>query len=309
MLVLPHVPACTYCGAYKFYKETAHFYCFAVQVSITTHVLPEYLVSLLTGQGDDSKDFHTMLRIYKNHFKYSSMSIHCDTQLEQRNHGIYTIRAQGQIHHFLNDLLPANPSAVTSGLHFYFYDPVEQVAARTTTLPRLKPSTVAGLVKVMEPNLYSSFLRMLSSLNQLDRYCITIKSDSTLDQSVYNRRTTTEVVGIWLEDESGATNSYDRDIRVYARSGHNHNIQYYYVCYNPLQYVLMFPAGEPGWHGNIPTVGSVLVESSSVGIPKLPILDSNQPCSLNDLLASEVAGISVQRRDIGKETVLSLEIL
>ncbi|GAA0158040.1 hypothetical protein LIER_15165 [Lithospermum erythrorhizon] len=269
MLILPRVLACAYCGAYKFYKETTHFCCSSGQVSIATHILPEYLVSLLTEQGDDSKDFHTMLCTYNNHFAYSSMGIHCDAQLQQRKHGIYTVRAQGQIHHFLHDLLPTNPSSLTSGLHLYFYDPVEQVAARTNTLPRLKPSTVVGLVKTLH----------------------SIRG--------YNKPTSTEVVGIWLEDESGTANSYERDIRVYARSGHSHNIQYYYACYDPLQYVLMFHVGEPGWHGNIPTVGSILVESSSAGVPEGLVLDNDQPCSLDALLASETAAhIDVQIRDI-----------
>ncbi|GAA0183469.1 hypothetical protein LIER_30874 [Lithospermum erythrorhizon] len=57
------------------------------------------------------------------------------------------------------------------------------------------------------------------------------------------------------EDESGESDNPDlMDIRVYTKSGRSHNIQYYYGCYDPLQYVLMFPSGEPGWHSNIPRV-------------------------------------------------------
>ena len=79
-----------------------------------------------------------------------------------------------------------------------------------------------------------------------------IKSDPGLDQRRYNRPTSSEVAGIWIEDENGEHNADEEvDIRVYTKSGQSHKVKYYYGCYDPLQYVLMFPNGEPGWHGNI----------------------------------------------------------
>ncbi|GAA0168423.1 hypothetical protein LIER_40564 [Lithospermum erythrorhizon] len=98
---------------------------------------------------------------------------------------------------------------------------------------------------------YSKFLRSLSIMGDLDRYCIVIKSDSTLYQLVFNKPTSVEVSGIWIEAEDNPPGqTYMRDIRVYARSGHSHHIQPYYACYDRLQYVLMFPGGEPGSHGH-----------------------------------------------------------
>ncbi|KAG9144060.1 hypothetical protein Leryth_026969 [Lithospermum erythrorhizon] len=62
--------------------------------------------------------------------------------------------------------------------------------------------------------------------------------------------------GMWLGNESDDGNQSELwDIRIYTKSGRSHIIQYYYGCYDPLQYVLMFPHGEPGWHNNIPKVG------------------------------------------------------
>ncbi|GAA0144618.1 hypothetical protein LIER_35975 [Lithospermum erythrorhizon] len=80
--------------------------------------------------------------------------------------------------------------------------------------------------------------------------------DTGLDQRLYNKPTSTEVAGIWIEDEYEETNNViPWDIRVYTKPGHSHRVQYYYACYNPLQLVFMFPKGEPGWHGNILRVG------------------------------------------------------
>lgn len=291
MLILPNVPSCVYCGALKFYRETINFCCSAGQVSLASVVLPKYLVELLTLNDEASKDFHIMIRTYNNHFAYSTMSIHCDEKLEKRSRGIYTVRAQGQVHHFLNDLCPTDLASQTGGMHFYFYDPAEQIATRTSVLPRLRESTVAGLVKVMQPNPYSCFLKALSTFDNLDNYHIVIKADSMLDQRVYNLPTSSEVAGIWIESETdNGRQSIDRDIRVYARSGQSHNIQYYFSCYDPLQYVLMFPDGQPGWHGNIPTVGSILSgpllnESSSSSA-----FDPMQITSFDDVVDEEIAG-------------------
>ncbi|GAA0160483.1 hypothetical protein LIER_17027 [Lithospermum erythrorhizon] len=177
LLVLPKVPPCKYCGVYKFYRETAHFCCSAGQVSLASTVLPECLTSLLTGTSDDSKDFQTMICTYNNHLAYISMSIHCDVRYEWRNDGIYTVRVQGQICLFLGDLLPPKQSTKILGMQFYFYDPEHQTMSRSATLPRLRASTLRILVGVMDGCPYSPFLHNLSTLDNLDRYCIVIKTD------------------------------------------------------------------------------------------------------------------------------------
>ncbi|GAA0176527.1 hypothetical protein LIER_42092 [Lithospermum erythrorhizon] len=47
---------------------------------------------------------------------------------------------------------------------------------------------------------------------------------------------------------------------VYTKFGRSHTVQYYYGCYDPLQYVLMFSNGEHGWHCNIARVGCSIPE-------------------------------------------------
>ncbi|KAL6579383.1 hypothetical protein OROMI_009599 [Orobanche minor] len=292
LLILPRVPACRYCAAYKFYRETAHFCCSAGQVSLTPIVLPQYLVSLLTGDDDDPRDFRNMIHTYNNHFAFSSMSMHYDDQFQRRNNGVYTVRVQGQVYHFLGDLLPSGPSAKVSGLQFYIYDPEHQITSRAAAIPRLRSTTLSGLVSTMNASLYSIFLQNLSTLQDLDQYCIVIKTDSTLDQCVFHKPTSLEVAGVWLEDASGnSTNTLMRDIRVYAKAGHSQNIQYYYACYDPLQYVLMFPGGEPGWHGNIPSVGSVLVNVTISQASSSHSVDHTCAASFSEVLEAEEQGI------------------
>jgi len=43
----------------------------------------------------------------------------------------------------------------------------------------------------------------------------------------------------------------ERDIIIYNHSGNSHRVKYYYGCYDPLQYPLLFPYGDIGWHEGV----------------------------------------------------------
>ncbi|GAA0159825.1 hypothetical protein LIER_16522 [Lithospermum erythrorhizon] len=155
---------------------------------------------------------------------------------------------------------------------------------RLLALPRLNISIVEELVEVMQSNPYTIFLKQVSTLKNIEEYHIVIRSNPSLDQREYNRPTCTEVACIWIENETaevGPTEPWD--IRVYTKSGSSHKVQYYYGCYDPLQYVLMFPNGEPEWHGNIPRVGCTVRQ-------KLNHVDLSQYSSFKEILEIERLG-------------------
>ncbi|GAA0147543.1 hypothetical protein LIER_07216 [Lithospermum erythrorhizon] len=109
--------------------------------------------------------------------------------------------------------------------------------------------------------------------------------DPGLDQRTYNKPTSTEVAGIWIENEAGDYNNSDlSDIRVYTKSGRSHRVYYYYECYDPLHYVLMFPNGEPGWNCNIVRVGCSVPQKRTFQHD-----DPNYNC-FEELLAQEQQG-------------------
>nr|GEU74189.1 hypothetical protein [Tanacetum cinerariifolium] len=70
------------------------------------------------------------------------------------------------------------------------------------------------------------------------------------DQRLYNRPTTSKVVGIWVECNENIT-TYKRSIIVYRRSKYPTQIQAYFVCYDPLSYPMFVPNGKAGWHKRI----------------------------------------------------------
>lgn len=62
-----------------------------------------------------------------------------------------------------------------------------------------------------------------------------------------------QVAAIWVEDDSSRDYS-SQDIIVYNHFGTSHKVQYYFGCYDPLQYPLLFPYGDIGSHQGIQRV-------------------------------------------------------
>ncbi|XP_022875705.1 uncharacterized protein LOC111394171 [Olea europaea var. sylvestris] len=87
-------------------------------------------------------------------------------------------------------------------------------------------------------------------MTNLHDHRIQIRCDPGLDQRVFNTPSASQVAAVWIEDDDNA-NIRVRDITIYGYSGDSHKVHYYYGCYDPLQYPLLFPFGELGWHEGI----------------------------------------------------------
>ncbi|MQM01815.1 hypothetical protein Taro_034574 [Colocasia esculenta] len=89
-----------------------------------------------------------------------------------------------------------------------------------------------------------------TSLTPLDDKIITIRKDCGLYQRIYNAPTDDQVVAILIEGNNMETR-YMTDIVVDGHDGTTHKVQSYFGCYDQLQYPLLFPRGESGWHRGI----------------------------------------------------------
>ncbi|CAA0817900.1 Unknown protein, partial [Striga hermonthica] len=95
-------------------------------------------------------------------------------------------------------------------------------------------------------NPYAKVFRRLKDYPSMDEVRLHISKDAKLNQRVYNCPTTDQVAAIWV----GGNNvniPFERDIVIHAHSG-RHRIKHYFGCYDPLQYPLLFPRGDGGWH-------------------------------------------------------------
>lgn len=107
------------------------------------------------------------------------------------------------------------------------------------------------LVGVMEKNSYAQLLRRINDFPSVKDLTLQICKDAGLDQRCYNTPTADQVAAIWVEGNNPNI-LYDRDIIIHGTNGRQHKIKHYYGCYDALQYPLLFPKGENGWHQNIP---------------------------------------------------------
>lgn len=197
----------------------------------------------------EAKTFRTYIRTYNNHFAFTSLGVKADANLSKRNNGVYTFRVQGQVYHFLNDLLSESNNA--KNLQLYFHDTEHELQNRLACCPRLCELTLEKCINSLQQNPYACFFRNLKELSQLDDYRIILKTIPSQDQRVYNKPTVSQVAALWVEGiENGEEGR--RDIQVRTHTNQSRKIEYYFGCYDPLQYPLMFPRGEVGWHQGIP---------------------------------------------------------
>nr|GFB31197.1 hypothetical protein [Tanacetum cinerariifolium]GFB33970.1 hypothetical protein [Tanacetum cinerariifolium] len=120
--------------------------------------------------------------------------------------------------------------------------------------PNLDREIVTILSRVLAPNPYVQTFRSLGNLGPLDKYRVELTTSFKDDQRLYNRPTTSQVAGIWVEGNENIT-TYKRSIVVYGRSEYPTHIQAYFACYDPLSCLMFFPNGEAVWHKRIPSAG------------------------------------------------------
>lgn len=151
------------------------------------------------------------------------------------------------MYHFIHDLYPATGKG--KNLQLYFYDNENEVANRIACSAKVQETMIIKLMNILQVNPYSFFLKSLTDVPELSQFYITLKYDSGLDQRVYNLPTTSEVSAIWVDE--GIHTILKPPIRIYPHSNKSQVVDYYYRCYDPLQYPLLFPYGQDGWHCGI----------------------------------------------------------
>ncbi|KAK9071610.1 hypothetical protein SSX86_008039 [Deinandra increscens subsp. villosa] len=253
--VLKAMNPCDHCGAKRFPSEFATFCCMSGKTKLANSEIPHQLYRLFTSQDEIGKTFRYHIRAYNTNFSFTSMGVTLDRTVANMREGVYTFRAHKGIYHQISPLV--SNDGVPSYLQFYFYDPDTELNLRLQW-PNLDRNITAIVRGVLSTNPYVNTFRSLAKLGPLDNYRVTLNASTELDQRVYNRPTTSEVAGIWVEGNDNIT-SYKRSIVVYGRSEHNQTIQHY-GCYDPLSYPLFSPNGEEGLHPNIPRQGESMIQ-------------------------------------------------
>lgn len=247
-MILRKHQVCKHCNAKRFPHESTNFCCSTGQIQLPSPEIPVKLKELFVSRTDNSNHFRTYVRSYNNSFAFTSFGVKSDKELTKRHKGIYTFKVQGQIYHYINNLLPENDQP--KYLQLYFYDTEHELQNRHQAYPHLREGVINIIMEILSVNSYAMFFRSLRELNVDEHTRIVIRADANTDQRVFSMPTSSQVAAIWVEPESSSTER-KRDILVFGKSGTNHKIMHYYSCYDPLQYPLLFPYGEAGWHEGI----------------------------------------------------------
>ena len=164
-LLLKKIPNCKFCAAKRFQYESPGFCCNNGSIRLTSHNMPIELRNLFLGDSKESQHFRTYSRAYNNMFAFTSLGVHYDRELARRNCGIYTFKVQGQMYHFINDLIPSGGKR--KNLQLYFYDNENELTNRMALSDNLNEIIVTKLIDILKVNPYSTFLRSLTALPNL----------------------------------------------------------------------------------------------------------------------------------------------
>nr|XP_027090441.1 uncharacterized protein LOC113711476 [Coffea arabica] len=211
--------------------------------------MTDRLLQLYRGNTPEAVEFRQCIKSYNNMFAFTSLGVHYDRELSNRNKGIYTFRVQGQIYHFVNPLKPSDGEKA-SNLQLYFYDTEHEVQNRMALSSKFRESIVQQLKSILDHNPYSVFIRRLAEIKDLDKYRIFLKSNPGLDQRVFNIPSVSQVAAVWLDSDSVNGDS-SREIEICTKTGSRKIVKQHYGCYDTLQYPLIFPSRETGWHPGI----------------------------------------------------------
>ncbi|KAL5581670.1 hypothetical protein UlMin_014112 [Ulmus minor] len=283
--VLPLPTICGHCKAKKFTKETNGFCCSDGEIELKLNDVPKELYELFTSTSDESLELKKFIQSYNSNFAFTLFSVKYDKELCKRNKGIYTFRVQGQIYHYINEVLPIDDRP--SYLQLYFYDTEHELQNRLKFSDKLVASIMSKIIDILKINPHSIFFRTLSDVSDLENHKIKIRCDSGLDQVVYNTPSSSQVAVIWVNDDPSA-NFRTRDISVYCHSGETHRVQYYFGCYDPLLYPLLFPHGDSGWHEGIARMNKRMGRQSCSKIENL--IDVCRITSAIELMENETTG-------------------
>ncbi|KAL3851391.1 hypothetical protein ACJIZ3_013273 [Penstemon smallii] len=288
--VLPAAAACLYCGAHRFFREGAAFCCSNGQICLPQPAVCAILHFLFTDMSEIACEFRRRARTYNNAFAFTSIGMSIDSDSWWAKEGIYALKVFGQVFHYMN---PIDGSANTRDLlQLFFLDTVNELDSEVVNAKGLRADVMSIIVDALSNNPYSIFFKRLRSWDNLSDAHVVLRRNPCMDQRTYNLPTVNEVAAIWRDTPQGDLGC-ERDIRVYTDGSRSHKVRYHYGCYDPLQYPILFPYGESGWHSGIKKKGIHRVSASKKQNKPCAGFDSVDPTNLasaEDVLLQEEEG-------------------
>lgn len=208
---------------------------------------------------EQSKNFRDHIWDYNRALSFTSLGVKEDHSVN-RGRGFPVFRIQGELCHKAGALLPRDGRSPTYA-QLYVIDSREalQHQMENNLDHNVRRDTMESLQNLLRENhqyaaIYMHAYEILRNEESED-VCIRLRvapgSQNTLERRRYNLPTADEIAVVLPGDQSTAES---RDIILRTRGGPLQQISECHPAYSPLQYVLLFPYGEPGWHPDMQIV-------------------------------------------------------
>ncbi|XP_071704021.1 uncharacterized protein [Rutidosis leptorrhynchoides] len=218
---------------------------------------PMLLKTLLDYTATSTAKFREQIRIYNSMFSFTSFGARIDHSVNH-GQGPYKFRISGQTYHKIGSLLPAE-GGHSRYAQLYFFDTEHearnQMSAFVSSETRhsLDENITNNLINML--NQYSAvaqafrMARDWSTNNRSSEFQLWLLAKVTHSRQ-YNTPTIAEVAALITSDFGQCTAS--RDNIVQEKNCPPKRISELYQLYMALQYPLLFPYGETGYHEEIP---------------------------------------------------------
>lgn len=215
---------------------------------------PPFLASLLSG-GDKSFHFRQNIRTYNSLFQFTSIGGKIDRKINNGG-GPYCFKLNGQNYHLIGSLKPKDGDNAKF-CQLYVYDTENEIQNRMNAVPgsdALDPEIVEGLLKMLDENnkLAEGFRYARDRLNipETDEFSLLLVSSKSASGRPNQVGPSNEVAALIVGD-SDDTCPF-RDIVVQTKQRYLKRV--YETCkhFMQLQYPLLFPYGDDGFHLDIP---------------------------------------------------------
>ncbi|XP_074346593.1 uncharacterized protein LOC141685389 [Apium graveolens] len=218
---------------------------------------PAYLAQLLFG-GPEQKHFHDRIKVYNCMFAYSSLGGKVDRFVNVHGGGPFCYRQGGQNHHSMGTLKPVeggNPRFC----QLYFHDTENEVNNRINAIQSNNDKDSA------RPEIVQNLIRMFDDVSPLakkirqarDRFqeeeqpelMIVLKESRSVSGRINHISPTPDVAALIVVDED--PNCGERDVILHLKQGGFVRISFIHPLSMALQYPILFPFAEDGFHKGI----------------------------------------------------------
>ncbi|ONM29716.1 putative replication protein [Zea mays] len=217
---------------------------------------PSPLCDLLRFDGDSrARRFLRQIRSYNSLFAFTSLGAVVDRSI---NNGTapYVFKINGVVHHRIGSLLP-NHGLRPQFAQLYIYDTEHEVQNRLGMFEneadvhdRPDPEVARLLLNMLDEHnkLVAAFRFAKERLDEEGDQKVTLRllGCNTRHDAQYNLPTNGELAAVIVGDCSSS--QYKYDVLVHAREGGLKHVSCLHPSYMALQYPLLFPYGDRGYH-------------------------------------------------------------